>query len=129
MARAHELRARRTLAVSVHVAAQLLDFPLDDAWRRALAGDPGAEPLAERMVRELAAHELTEAPWPDGPALVRRYGALVDTRMDRARLFMHAALDPTAKDQDAVALPDALVPLHRVIRPIRLAGRYLGRAR
>ena len=125
MARAGALRARRMLAVSVHVAAKLLDFPLDDAWRRALADDREAEPLAERMVRELAAHELYDAPWPVGAALVRRYGELVDTRMDRARLLMHAALDPTVKDQDAVALPDALVPLHRVIRPVRLARRYL----
>jgi hypothetical protein len=53
---------------------------------------------------------------------------LVDTRMDRAKLYLHAALDPTAKDQEAVALPDALVPLHRVLRPVRLAGRYVGRA-
>jgi len=124
MTRAHALRARRTLAVSVHVAAQLLDFPLDDAWRRALAGDPAASELAERMVRELAAHELRDAPWLEGAALVRRYGELVDTRMDRARLFLHAALDPTAKDQESVVLPDALVPLHRVIRPLRLARRY-----
>jgi hypothetical protein len=125
MARAHALRARRTLAVSVNVAAQLLDFPLDDAWRRALADDPAAEPLAERMVRELEAHELRDVPLLDGAALVRRYGELVDTRMDRARLFVRAALDPTAKDQEAVALPDALAPLHRVIRPLRLARRYL----
>ena len=129
MARAHELRARRTLAVSVHVTAQLLDFPLDDAWRRALADDPAAEPIAGRMVRELASHELYDVSWLEGAALVRRYGELVDTRMDRARLFMHAALDPTSKDQDAVTLPDALVPLHRVIRPLRLARRYLGRVR
>jgi hypothetical protein len=129
MARAQSLRARRTLAVSVHVAAQLLDFPLDDAWRRALAEDRVAEPLAERMVREVAAHELRDAPWLEGAALVRQYGELVDTRMDRARLLMHAALDPTTKDQEAVALPDALVSLHRVIRPLRLARRYLARAR
>jgi hypothetical protein len=127
MARAHTLRGRRTLAVSVHVAARLLDFPLDDAWRGALAEDRAAEPLAERMVRELAAHELHDAPWLEGAALVRRYGELVDTRMDRARLFMHATLDPTSKDQEAVALPDVLVPLHRVIRPLRLARRYLAK--
>jgi len=111
--------------VSVHVAAQLLDFPLDDAWRRALADDPAAGSLAERMVRDLAAHELRDEPWPAGAALVRRYGELVGTRMDRARLFMHAALDPTAKDQAALALPDGLAPLHRVIRPLRLVRQYL----
>jgi hypothetical protein len=125
MERAHALRARRALAVSVNVAARLLDFPLDDAWRRTLADDPAAEPLAERMVRELEAHELRGVPWADGAALVRRYGELVDTRMDRARLFVHAAFDPTARDQEAVALPDALATLHRVIRPLRLARRYL----
>jgi len=128
MAHAERLCARRTLAVSVHVAARLLDFPLDDAWRRALADDPAAQPLAERMVQELEAHELRDEPWLEGAALVRRYGELVDTRMDRARLYLHAALDPTTKDQEAVALPDALVPLHRVLRPVRLAGRYVGRA-
>jgi hypothetical protein len=26
-----------------------------------------------------------------------------------------------------VALPDALMPLHRVLRPMRLVGRYVGR--
>ena len=129
MARAHALRARRTLAVSVHVAARLLDFPLDDAWRRALADDPAAEPLAERMVRELEAHEVRNVPWPEGAALVRRYAELVDSRMDRARVFVHAALDPTARDQEAVALPGVMAPLHRVIRPLRLAGRYLARAK
>jgi hypothetical protein len=128
MARAHTLRARRMLAVSVHVAARLLDFPLDDAWRRALAADPAAESLAERMVHDLEDHELHDVPWLDGAALVRLYGELVDTRRDRMRLFVHAALDPTMKDQDAVALPDVLAPLHRVIRPARLAVRSMNRA-
>jgi hypothetical protein len=128
MARAHALRARRMLAVSVHVAARVLDFPLDDAWRRALSDDPAAERLAEGMARELEAHELRDVPWLEGAALVRRYGELVDTRTDRARLFLRAALDPTAQDQEVVALPDALAPLHHVVRPLRLAGRYLTRA-
>jgi hypothetical protein len=128
MAHAERTRARRTLAVSVHVASRLLDFPLDDAWRRVLADDRAAQPLAERMVRELEAHELRDERWVEGAALVRRYGELLDTRMDRARLYLHAALDPTAKDHEAVALPDALVPLHRVLRPVRLASRYVGRA-
>jgi len=127
MAHAERLRARRTLAVSVHVAATLLDFPLDDAWRRELERDPAAAPLADRMVRELEAHELHDVPWLDGAALVRRYGELVDTPMDRTRLFVRAALDPTVKDQEALALPDALMPLHHVLRPMRLAGRYVGR--
>lgn len=128
MARAHTLRARRMLAVSVHVAQRLLDFPLDDAWRRALAAEPAAEPLADRMVNDLEDHELHDVPWLEGAALVRLYGELVDTRTDRVRLFVHAALDPTTKDQDAVALPDVLAPLHRAIRPVRLATRYLTRS-
>jgi hypothetical protein len=53
---------------------------------------------------------------------------MLDTRLDRARLYGHAALDPTARDHEAVALPDALVPLHRVLRPTRLAATYVARA-
>lgn len=128
MAHAESLRGRRMLAVSVHAAARLLGFPLDDAWRRELARDAAAESIAARMVRELEAHELRDVPWAEGGALVRRYAELVDRRIDRAWMYVHASLDPTAKDQEAVALPAALAPLHRVVRPVRLAGRFIGRA-
>jgi hypothetical protein len=80
------------------------------------------------MTAELEAYALRDTPFPDGAALQRRYAELVDTRLDRAKLYVHAALDPTARDHEAVALPDALVPLHHVIRPARLAGTYLARA-
>jgi hypothetical protein len=53
--------------------------------------------------------------------------ALVDTRADRARLVVRAVLDPTLRDQEAVALPDAMMPLHRVLRPIRLVATSLAR--
>ena len=127
-AHAESLRARRTLAVSVHLAQRVLGFPLGDDWRRVLADDPEAEPLAAEMAAELEAHVLRDAPFLDGAALQRRYADLVDTRVDRARLYVHAALDPTARDQEAIALPDALVPLHHVLRPARLAATYVARA-
>jgi hypothetical protein len=127
LAHAGALRARRMLATSVHVASRLLSFPLADDWRGALATDPIAESLGAAMAAGVEANALRDAPYPDGAALVRRYAALLDTRMDRARMYLHAALDPTARDHEAVALPDALVPLHRVLRPARLAVAYLGR--
>ena len=127
-AHAESLRARRMLLVSVHVARRILDFPLGDDWRRVLASDPDAEAVGEAMAAELEAHVLRDVPLPDGAALQRRYADLVDTRGDRARLYVHAALDPTARDHEAVALPDALVPLHHVLRPARLAATYVARA-
>jgi hypothetical protein len=81
------------------------------------------------MAADLEANARRGAPFASGRALQWRYAQLVDSRFDRARLWMHAALDPTARDQEAVALPDALVPLHRVIRPARLAATYLRGAR
>ena len=128
VAHADSLRARRMLAVSVHVAHRVLDFPLDHDWRRALASDPNAERLGATMATELEAYVVYGEPLLDGVELQRRYAALVDTRADRARLYLHAALDPTERDQRAIALPDALVPLHRVLRPARLAARHLARA-
>jgi hypothetical protein len=127
-AHAESLRARRTLLVSVHVAQRLLDFPLDDGWRRVLASDPEAEAVGATMADELEAHALRDAPMLGGAGLQRRYADLVDTRADRARLYVRAALDPTARDHEAFALPDALVPLHHVLRPARLAATYVVRA-
>ena len=125
MAHARSLRAARMLAVSVHMAERVLGLALSDAWKRELSRDAAAAQIAERMTSELEAHELEDRPFLDGAALQRRYAELVDTRLDRVRLFAHAVLDPTARDQQALALPDALTPLHRVLRPARLAVTYL----
>jgi hypothetical protein len=128
MAHAESLRARRMLAVSVHMARRVLGVPLDDDWQRALASDVAAAAIGETMAAELEAYVLRDAPLLEGAALQRRYADLVDTGRDRARLYVRAALDPTARDHQAVALPDALVPLHYVIRPARLAATYVARA-
>ena len=128
VAHAESLRARRTLVVSVHVAGRILGFPLDDDLRRVLASDPESEAIGTAMAAELEAHVLRDVPLLEGAALQRRYAELLDTRADRARLYVHAALDPTARDHEAIALPDALVPLHHVLRPARLAATYMARA-
>ena len=116
------------LLVSVHVAQRVLGFRPGDDWRRVLASDPESADVGAAMVSELEAHALRDVPLPQGAALQRRYAELVDSRADRARLYVHAALDPTARDHEAVALPDALVPLHHVLRPARLAATYVARA-
>jgi hypothetical protein len=110
------------------VARRILGYPFDDDWRRVLANDRGSEAVGAAMAAELEAHALRDAPPLDGVALQRRYAELVDTRADRARLYVHAALDPTARDHETFALPDALVPLHHVLRPARLAATYVARA-
>jgi hypothetical protein len=127
LAHAQSLRARRMLAASVHVAHHVLDFPLTEDWRRALAVDPDAAALGAAMAHELESYAVRDEPLLQGAALQRRYAALLDARADRVRLYVSAAFDPTVRDQQAVALPDALVPLHRVLRPARLATRYLAR--
>jgi hypothetical protein len=128
VAHADSLRARRMLLVSVHVAHHVLGFSPDGAWARVLASDPGAAAIGATMAADLEANARRDAALASGRALQRRYAELVDTRLDRARLWMHAALDPTARDHEVLALPDTLLPLHRVIRPARLAVTYVARA-
>lgn len=127
VAHAESLRARRMLTVTVHVAQRVLGFPLGEDWRRALASDPDAATAGATMAAELEAYALRDVAFASGAALQRRYAALVDTRLDRARLYVRAALDPTARDQEAVGLPDALVAVHHLLRPARLAATYVAR--
>jgi hypothetical protein len=107
----------------------VLGFAIGSDWARALAADPDAAAIGATMAMDLEANVRRDAPFVSGGALQRRYADLVDTRLDRARLWLHAALDPTARDHEAVALPDLLVPLHRVIRPARLALTQLASGR
>jgi hypothetical protein len=128
VAHAESLRVRRMLLSSVQVAHHVLGFPIDADWRRALASEPAAVAIGGRMAAGLEANVRRDAPFPSHAALQRQYAEMLDTRLDRARLYLHAAMDPTARDHEALALPDALVPLHRLIRPARLAATYVARA-
>ena len=124
---AERLRARRLLLVSVGVMREVLGIPLDDAWNRALAEDGDAEAAAREMRAVVLSHNRDGGQHPGGAALQQLYARMIDGRLDWLRLVARAALLPTEREWEALPLPDALTPLYRVVRPLRLVGAYLRR--
>ena len=124
MRHAKDLRAARMLLASVVIAHRLLGFPLDAAWKAALAADPGAEAVGEDIARLVVAHGRDSIAFPDGAALQSLYARLTDTLADRARSLVRSALMPTEREWELVRLPEALTPLYHVVRPMRLLALY-----
>jgi hypothetical protein len=127
IAHAGALRGRRMLLVSAGVASRVLGASLDARWERAIASDPDAARLASTMTDELRA-SWRGAPQLAGAALQQRYAELLDTRADRIRSVLRAALLPTQREWEAIELPDALTPLYHLVRPVRLVAAYARRA-
>jgi hypothetical protein len=124
---ARRLRGRRILLVSAGVAAHVLEAPLGERWCKVLASDPAAQRLATAMSDEMRRSWAGERQL-DGSALQRRYAELLDGRFDRVRSVAAAALLPTPREWESIALPDALTPLYHLVRPARLLAMYARRA-
>jgi hypothetical protein len=121
------LRGRRMLLASVVVAHRVLGLPLDAVWRAALAADAEARAIGDEIADLIIARGRDGVDLPDGATLQTLYARLIDSRLDRVRSFLRAALMPTEREWELVRLPDALTPLYHVIRPARVAMTYARR--
>jgi hypothetical protein len=128
LAHADRLHARRMLLVTAGVAMRVLDTPLGPEWKIALADDPESERLVAMMSEMTPAGAADEASALGGAKLQRLYARLLDSRVDRVVSIIRAAIMPTEREWEAIALPDALTPLYYVLRPARVIAMYGSRA-
>lgn len=126
VARAAEIGARRTTLLALLLARDALGLAPPPEVGGMIETDPSLPALAN----EARALWFTE----DGagedatPANLRFNARLMDGAADRARYAARWLFLPSPEDWAWVRLPDALAPLYRVLRPLRLAARY-GRRR
>ncbi len=119
---AEEIGARRTVLLALLLARDALGLALPHALHRSIDADP---PLAA-LAAEARGLWFTEDAEGDQatPANLRFNGRLRDGAADRARYAARWLFLPSPEDWAWVRLPDALAPLYRVLRPLRLAARY-----
>jgi hypothetical protein len=120
--RAGEIGARRTMLVALLLARDALGLALPPDIDRSIAADPALQPLAEEA-RGLWFGEPVDGDAAT-PANLRFNARLRDGAADRARYAARWLFLPSPEDWAWVQLPDALAPLYRVLRPLRLAARY-----
>ncbi len=118
---AERLGIARIVAVSFLLAQKLLGNAPPAQLN--LKGDPAAEALAERVLRQIVAEAEFD---PASLGYFRLMMNLRERRRDRMSFFWRLCLTPGAGEWSAVRLPGPLFPLYRVVRLFRLAGRMAG---
>ena len=114
---AERLGVQRIIAITFLLAERFLRSSLPN-----LPNDPDAESLAEEVLPliEASTHFNTES--------LDYFRLIARTRerpQDRRRFWWRLATTPSIGEWNAVRLPEALFPLYRVIRPLRIARRLL----
>jgi hypothetical protein len=124
--RASAIGARRTVLLMLLLARDALGLPLPPSIDQRIAADPALPALAA----EARALWFADAPGvslsaSDETAANLRFNyRLREGAADRARYAVRWLFTPSPEDWAWVALPDALAPLYRALRPLRLAARY-----
>lgn len=119
-ARARELGIVRILGVSFWLVRALLGVSLPGPAQEIVDGDPEAQVLGEQFAARLersAGYDFESAEY------FRWVLRLRERRGDRWRYLWRLLWTPGAGDVAAVRLPEALFPLYRAVRVVRLMRR------
>jgi hypothetical protein len=119
--RTGELGIERILRVTLLLANRFLGTAIPAAIERAVLADHVARGLAEEIAAALAAGVSYDTGRTSYFRLMTR---LRERRADRVRFVSRLAFTPGPGEWEAVRLPGALVPLYRIVRVMRLAGRF-----
>jgi Uncharacterised nucleotidyltransferase len=120
-ARTREFGIERILRVTLLLANRLLGTAIPAAIERAVLADQAARGLAEEIAAALAAGVSYDTGRTSYFRLMMR---LRERRADRLRFLTRLTFTPGPGEWEAVRLHGALVPLYRVVRVVRLAGRF-----
>ena len=120
-ARTRELGIERILRVTLLLANRFLGTAIPAAIESAVLAGQAARGLANEIAAGLAAGVSYDTGRTSYFRLMMR---LRELRADRVRFLARLAFTPGPGEWEAVRLPGLLVPLYRVVRLARLAGRF-----
>lgn len=113
--------ALRILLVSLALAHDLLATTLPPEIAQAIESDRTVQTLTTQLKQQL----LQETAGPAGISRFLLPGRVLERWRDRLSFHLRLALTPSPEDWAFVPLPDHLLPLYFLIRPLRLARKYL----
>jgi len=121
MEQACALGGERMLFLGLFLANDLLGAPFPEEVLQKVQADPAVVSLA-RQVCEWLWHDAHERPGDLESCLFHLRAR--ERPQDRIRYCVRLAVTTTPGDWALVRLPSPLFPLHYVLRPIRLVGKY-----
>jgi len=124
---ASELGGERMLLLGLFLAHELLEAPLPEKISQRINADPTVKALG----RQIGAQLFREASTLGGVFKEAYFHPLhlkmKESLADKIRYCVRAATTQTVDDWELVSLPNFLLPLYYVLRPIRLAAKYVTR--
>jgi hypothetical protein len=115
----------RTLRVGVLLAHRFFDAPVPEDCLGWASGDGRAVALSEEASRHLLGCIRARSIAPLGRFAEYRAIEGIARRLNWLRCLAKDAVTPCDLDEAVVRLPRPLFPLYYLIRPLRLAGKYL----
>ena len=119
-AEATRLGIVKIVLISLLLARDLLAFELPETLT-ASALEPECENLASQLAFRLAHGETPDV---ESPRYFRFMMKLRERRRDRARFLWRLISTPSVGEWETITLPEALFPLYRGVRVLRLARRF-----
>ena len=117
--RATRHRSRRALLLA---ALLLRDLLKSDAAPRELIALAERDSNVMQLATEIVARFTEEL--TTGPRTGRRFAMrLMDGNADRANYLLRSAFEPTLREWEMLPLPNPMLPLYYLIRPVRLLFR------
>jgi hypothetical protein len=121
LAQARQLHSSRMLLLGLHLAQELLGTTLPPVVQAKLRHAAAIQQLAAQVRSHLFEEEgLHLQPF----SRVSYHMRVMDRRVDRIRYGLSTVTAPTVIDWQGLPLPASLAGLYRLLRPLRLAGKY-----
>lgn len=123
LSRAREARAYTMLLLATAVVKELFEIQLPDELEQALNRKPSITSRADFIRRRLFHHAGALGPWQ----MFRMNLLAMDRRGDALVALFSSALTPTIPDWELISFPKPLYAIYYLLRPVRLASKYLTR--
>ena len=126
--RAAALGGARMLMLGLHLAHELLGADIPENASSRIESDPAVEELSADVYTRLFQRRKESRGILEGSLFRSFHYRMHERRRDRFRYTLHTMIDPNLADWERYPLPERLFPLYYVIRPLRLAGKYMHRS-
>jgi hypothetical protein len=118
LGRARHDGVRRLTLSGLALAADVLDAPVPDVVRAAIRADPVVGSVVARLREVVLALRPAE---PSGRPASKLYLAMRERRREKAAYLLF----PNEEDLSSVSLPAGMNGLYWVVRPVKLASKYV----
>jgi len=125
MEKATAMGCRRALLLGILLANELLGVTIPEKAARGLQADPVAKTLAGQVIEWLFREDADSQGLFEESLFQPFHIKVLERLQDKVRYCARQVTVPSMEEYDSLPLPAYLFPAYRLLRPVRLAGKYV----